>query len=87
MRKILITLGFIATMAAGADNRNELANYNYVIADGYTKDGKTLKHHVSTYTRNVDGSITFLTEQGSVTTIPYPYFTVSTPSGDFISNY
>ena len=46
----------------------------YVIEDGYNGNGKQMFHYVDSYVRNVDRSISFVDNEGLVTTIPYPYF-------------
>lgn len=46
----------------------------YVIEDGYNGNGKQMFHYVDSYVRNVDRSISFVDDEGLVTTIPYPYF-------------
>ena len=46
----------------------------YVIEDGYNGNGKHMFHYVDSYVRNVDRSISFVDDEGLVTTIPYPYF-------------
>ena len=75
---------------AEKDNRNENSNVTqtknieevathdweckYVIEDGYNGNGKHMFHYVDSYVRNVDRSISFVDDEGLVTTIPYPYF-------------
>lgn len=46
----------------------------YIIQDGYSQSIHT--HYVNEYIRNVDGSISFIGEDGLVWRIPYPYYTI-----------
>lgn len=48
----------------------------FIIVDGYNGHGKDLKHYVNDYKRNTNHSITFVGEDGLLTTIPYPYFQI-----------
>ena len=48
----------------------------FCIEDGYNGNGKDLKHYVNDYKRNTNHSITFVGEDGLLTTIPYPYFQI-----------
>ena len=46
----------------------------YIIHDGYSQ--KVHSHYVNGYIRNIDNSISFTDEDGSVWHIPYPYYTI-----------
>jgi hypothetical protein len=48
----------------------------FIIVDGYNGHGQDLQHYVNDYKRNTDHSITFVGEDGLLTTIPYPYFQI-----------
>lgn len=48
----------------------------FIIVDGYNGHGEDLKHYVNDYKRNINHSITFVGEDGLLTTIPYPYFQI-----------
>ena len=48
----------------------------FIIVDGYNGHGKDIQHFVNDYKRNTNHSITFVGEDGLVTTIPYPYFQI-----------
>lgn len=46
----------------------------YIVRDGYYQD--TLVHYIDEYIINVDGSISFVDNEGLICNIPYPYFQV-----------
>lgn len=48
----------------------------YIIKDCYTQEGGCIIHYVDEVIKNVDGSITFVGDDGLKTTIPYPYYTI-----------
>lgn len=48
----------------------------FIIVDGYNGNGEDLKHYINDYQRNTDHSITFVGQDGLLTTIPYPYFQI-----------
>lgn len=48
----------------------------YIIEDCYTQEGGSMVHYVDEVIENVDGSITFIGEDGLVTKIPYPYYRI-----------
>ena len=47
----------------------------YIVEDFYTQE-VSMVHYVDEVIENVDGSITFVGEDGLVTRIPYPYYRV-----------
>ena len=49
---------------------------NYVISDSYNGIDKRIYHYINHYTTNVDGSISFISHDGTNTWIPYPYYYV-----------
>lgn len=46
----------------------------FIVEDCYTREGGVTYHFVDEVVENVDGSITFIANDGLLTTIPYPYF-------------
>lgn len=48
----------------------------YIITDCYTQEGGCITHYVDEVIKNIDGSITFVGEDGLKTTVPYPYYTI-----------
>lgn len=48
---------------------------NYIIRDGYT-NGEEVTHYIDSYVKNDDNSISFISDDGLVTEIPYPYYEV-----------
>lgn len=48
----------------------------YIVEDFYTQEGGSMVHYVDEVVENVDGSITFIAEDGLLTTIPYPYYSL-----------
>lgn len=48
----------------------------YIIKDCYTQEGGCIVHYIDEVVKNVDGSITFVGDDGLKTTIPYPYYTI-----------
>lgn len=48
----------------------------YIVEDFYTQEGGSTVHYVDEVVKNVDGSITFIGEDGLLTTIPYPYYSL-----------
>lgn len=48
----------------------------YIVEDRYTQEGESMVHYVDEVIENVDGSITFIGEDGLVTKIPYPYYNI-----------
>lgn len=48
----------------------------YIVEDFYTQAGGSIIHYVDEVIENVDGSITFVGEDGLVTKIPYPYYKI-----------
>lgn len=48
----------------------------YIVEDFYTQEGGSMVHYVDEVIENVDGSITFIGEDGLVTKIPYPYYRI-----------
>ena len=48
----------------------------YIVEDCYTQEGGSMVHYVDEVIENVDGSITFIGEDGLVTKIPYPYYRI-----------
>ena len=46
----------------------------FIVEDYYTTDEGTTIHYVHDVIENVDGSITFVGEDGLLTRIPYPYY-------------
>ena len=48
----------------------------YIVEDRYTQEGGSMVHYVDEVIENVDGSITFIGEDGLVTKIPYPYYNI-----------
>ena len=48
----------------------------YIVEDFYTQEGGNMVHYVDEVIENVDGSITFIGEDGLLTTIPYPYYSL-----------
>lgn len=48
----------------------------YIVEDFYTQEGGSMVHYVDEVVENVDGSITFIGEDGLLTTIPYPYYSL-----------
>lgn len=87
--KIIPLLGIGVALVAGAyftlDTKaapapvNEIPVYHdweckYIVRDGYHQD--TLVHYIDEYIINVDGSISFVDNEGLICNIPYPYFQV-----------
>lgn len=54
----------------------EISKHSYTIRDCYTEDGKWVYHNIDSYVRNIDRSISFVGEDGLITTLPYPYFEI-----------
>ena len=48
----------------------------FIVEDFYTQEGGSMVHYVDEVIENVDGSITFIAEDGLVTKIPYPYYSL-----------
>ena len=48
----------------------------FIVEDRYTQEGGSMFHYVDEVIENVDGSITFIGEDGLVTKIPYPYYNI-----------
>lgn len=48
----------------------------FIVEDCYTQEGGSMVHYVDEVVKNVDGSITFIAEDGLLTTIPYPYYRI-----------
>ena len=46
----------------------------FIIVESY--NGKEVEHYIDEYNRNEDHSITFIGNDGLVTTIPFPYFRI-----------
>lgn len=88
---VILSLAFITTCSVlmfSCDESNKSAQqeeikhdwqYSYIIKDGYSEDGKYIYHYIDSYTRNVDRSISFIGEDGLITTLPYPYFEIIIP--------
>lgn len=49
---------------------------NYIIVECMSNEGEHTYHYVDDYIRNVDHSITFIGEDGLLTTVHYPYFQI-----------
>ena len=49
---------------------------SFIVEDRYTQEGGSMVHYVDEVIENVDGSITFIGEDGLVTKIPYPYYNI-----------
>lgn len=49
---------------------------SFIVEDRYTQEGGSMVHYVDEIIENVDGSITFIGEDGLVTKIPYPYYNI-----------
>ena len=86
---LAITAGIINSYAASGLIENSIPSvqevtYRYVINDCYTSSGESIEHKVNHYVRNVDGSISFNTDDGNRKTIPYPYFSVNTAEGNLV---
>ena len=47
----------------------------YIITDNYSCEKSTI-HYVNEMIENVDGSITFISEDGKLVRIPYPYYSI-----------
>lgn len=58
------------------DSETAHDNCKYIIVECVSNVGQDTYHHVDDYTRNVDHSITFIGEDGLLTTIHYPYFQI-----------
>lgn len=48
----------------------------YIVEDCYTQEGGSMVHYVDEVIENIDGSITFIGDDGLVTKIPYPYYRI-----------
>jgi hypothetical protein len=48
----------------------------FMIEDCYSSNDGVIYHYIDSYERNVDHSITFISHDGLLTTIPYPYFQI-----------
>lgn len=86
---LAIAAGIINSYAASGLIENSIPSvpevtYRYVINDCYTSSGESIEHKVNHYVHNVDGSISFDTDDGKRKTLPYPYFSVSTADGEYI---
>lgn len=90
MNIIIATTAFITTAVLSATLINPIS-YNedkieeqvshdweceYIVEDFYTQEGGSIIHYVDEVIENVDGSITFIGEDGLVTKIPYPYYRI-----------
>lgn len=90
MNIIIATTTFITTAVLSATLINPIS-YNddkieeqvshdweceYIVEDCYTQEGGSMIHYVDEVIENVDGSITFIGEDGLVTKIPYPYYRI-----------
>lgn len=90
MNTIIATTAFITTAVLSATLINPIS-YNedkieeqvshdweceYIVEDFYTQEGGSIIHYVDEVIENVDGSITFIGEDGLVTRIPYPYYRI-----------
>ena len=90
MNTIIATTAFIVSTALSAalinpisynDDKIEEQVYHdweckYIVEDCYTQEGGSMVHYVDEVIENVDGSITFIGEDGLVTKIPYPYYRI-----------
>lgn len=60
------------------DGTEEVAPHDwecrFIVEDYYTTDEGITIHYVHDVIENVDGSITFVGEDGLLTRIPYPYY-------------
>lgn len=48
----------------------------FIVEDCYTQEGGSMVHYVDEVIENIDGSITFIGDDGLVTKIPYPYYRI-----------
>lgn len=48
----------------------------FVIVDCFSAEGRETYHYIDEYKRNDDYSISFVGEDGLITTLPYPYFQI-----------
>lgn len=89
MNTLIATAAFIAVTATSAvfinpvrykvdESRLEQVYHDweckFIINDGYNGISESIYHYVDDYTTNVDGSISFISHDGSSVWIPYPYY-------------
>lgn len=90
MNTIIATTAFIVSAALSASLINPCSyesevieeqvihdwECKFIVEDFYTQEGGSMVHYVDEVIENVDGSITFIGEDGLLTTIPYPYYSL-----------
>lgn len=90
MNTIIATTAFIVSTALSATLINPCSyesevleeqvthdwECKFIVEDFYTQEGGSMVHYVDEVVENVDGSITFIGEDGLLTTIPYPYYSL-----------
>lgn len=80
MKKVIFTVILACSFASCNNEVKEVSvelhdwECRYIIQDGYSQSIHT--HYVNEYIRNVDGSISFIGEDGLVWRIPYPYYAI-----------
>lgn len=70
-------LYFVLDSKAASEAVDDIPIYHdweckYIVHDGYHRD--TPLHYIDDYVINVDGSISFVDNEGLICNIPYPYF-------------